>query len=160
MRRFQPSVYGGLFIGILSALPIVGAANVCCCLWVVVGGLLTVYLQRQSSAEALDAAEAVLAGLVAGLIGAVIYVGFTGLMVAMSGEQVGDLMRRNLEQNPQVPPEIRDRLETIMAGRRAPLLISLVFAAVAIPTYAVFSMLGALLGLAFFRKPPTPPVQS
>ena len=42
MARYQPALLGGLFIGVLSSLPVVGAANYCCCLWVVVGGVLTV----------------------------------------------------------------------------------------------------------------------
>ena len=37
----QPAVIGGVIMGVLSALPIVSAGNVCCCLWVVVGGLHT-----------------------------------------------------------------------------------------------------------------------
>ena len=36
LMRSQPRL-GGLFIGVLSALPVVGAANCCCCLWIVVG---------------------------------------------------------------------------------------------------------------------------
>jgi hypothetical protein len=160
VRRFQPSLFGGLFIGVLSALPIVGAANVCCCLWVVVGGLLTVYLKRQASAEPLDTAEIVLAGLVAGLIGALISIGANGLVFLLSGDQIGDRFRSMLEQNPQVPPEFRDRAEIFLSGPRAPLLMLLIFALVTLPMYAIFSMLGALLGLALFRNPKTPPTQS
>ena len=49
MKRHQPALLGGLFIGVLSSLPLVNIGNVCCCLWVVVGGLLTVYLQQQNT---------------------------------------------------------------------------------------------------------------
>ena len=41
MTRYQPALLGGLFIGVLSALPVVNTANLCCCLWVIVGGVLT-----------------------------------------------------------------------------------------------------------------------
>ena len=47
MSRYQPALLGGLFIGVLSALPVVNIAN-CCCLWVICGGVLTVYLQQQN----------------------------------------------------------------------------------------------------------------
>ena len=40
----MPAVWGGFFIGVLSALPIVGAANLCCCLWVICGGMVAAYL--------------------------------------------------------------------------------------------------------------------
>jgi len=42
--KLQPALLGGTFLGILSALPIVSAANLCCCLWVVAGGVLAAYL--------------------------------------------------------------------------------------------------------------------
>jgi hypothetical protein len=38
--RTQPALFGGLVMGVLSALPIVSAGNWCCCLWVVSGGLV------------------------------------------------------------------------------------------------------------------------
>jgi hypothetical protein len=38
--RLQPAFFGGLLIGVLSALPIVSAGNCCCCLWIVAGGML------------------------------------------------------------------------------------------------------------------------
>ncbi len=47
--RLQPALVGGLFIGVLSALPIVNTANCCCCLWVISGGVLAAYLRQQSS---------------------------------------------------------------------------------------------------------------
>ena len=34
----QPALYGGLFIGVLSALPVVNIGN-CCCLWFAGGGV-------------------------------------------------------------------------------------------------------------------------
>ena len=40
MGKQQPALLGGLFIGVLSALPGVSIGNCCCCLWVVTGGLL------------------------------------------------------------------------------------------------------------------------
>ena len=37
-------MFGGLVMGVLSALPLVGPfGNACCCLWVVSGGLVAAY---------------------------------------------------------------------------------------------------------------------
>ena len=58
--RLQPAFYGGLLIGVLSALPIVSAGNCCCCLWVVAGGMLAVYLRQQNSPYAVTSAEGAL----------------------------------------------------------------------------------------------------
>jgi len=53
---------GGLFIGVLSSLPIVSMGNLCCCLWVVLGGVLTMYLQFQDERRVIESGDAVLAG--------------------------------------------------------------------------------------------------
>jgi hypothetical protein len=45
--KLQPALFGGLFIGVLSALPIINIAN-CCCLWVIGGGVLATYLMQLS----------------------------------------------------------------------------------------------------------------
>ena len=70
--RLQPAFCGGLFIGVLSALPLVNVGNCCCCLWVICGGALAAYLRQQSSPAQIDAAEGALVGLLAGVIGGVI----------------------------------------------------------------------------------------
>ena len=154
MRRYQPALLGGLFIGVLSSLPVVSAANLCCCLWVVTGGVLTVYLQRQNPDAPLEAADAVLGGLVAGTIGAVIYIAAMSLLYSISGEMVEAQFRAALEQ-PQIPPEVRDRLSGLFVGRN----MILIMGAITLPVYAVFSMLGALLGFAWFRRKTPPAVQ-
>jgi hypothetical protein len=151
-NRYQPALLGGLFIGILSSLPIISGLNLCCCLWVVVGGLLTVYLRQQQQAEPLETADAVLGGLLAGVIGALLTVVGTWAFLHWTGPFWQDQLRSNLESNPDIPPQFRDMMLNVITGRG---LVLLQFA-VTLPIYAAFSMLGALLGLAFFRKK-TPP---
>ncbi len=47
--KMLPALMGGLFIGILSSLPYIKGGNVCCCLWVVSGGLLAAWLMQQNT---------------------------------------------------------------------------------------------------------------
>jgi len=152
MSRHQPALLGGLFIGVLSALPVVSSAN-CCCLWVIAGGVLVVYLQQQNTPLPVETADAVLGGLIAGLIGAVIACLGQYILYAITGTFWQDMMRQQLEQNSEIPPEFRDMMIRIFTGRSLWLLIL----AFTLPLYAVFAMLGALLGLAFFRKKLPPP---
>src|SRR5215510_13129819 len=77
--RFQPALLGGVLIGVLSSLPLVQAGNCCCCLWVVCGGLLTVYLQQSRMSTPIEMSEAVISGLLAGIIGAII-----GVLITMA----------------------------------------------------------------------------
>ena len=152
MRRFQPALLGGLFIGVLSSLPFVSMANLCCCLWVILGGVLTTYLQRQQDpAGPLNGSESALQGLIAGAIGSVLYLLAAFLIFSVSGEAMEAQFRSTLEE-PQIPPEVRDWLVPLMTGRNMLLFIG----AVTLPVYSVVSMLGALLGVAVFRRK-TPP---
>jgi hypothetical protein len=142
---------------VLSSLPVLGSANACCCLWVVVGGVLTVYLQQQSRAVDVEAGEAALGGLIAGAIGALLYVGVVALLLRGGSASVAfeQSFRETVDRNGQIPPEIRDRLLTVVSSRAFPLLI----AGFMVPTYAVCGMLGALLGRALLKKKTPPPPQ-
>lgn len=150
MTRFHPPLLGGLFIGVLSLLPFVSAANLCCCLWVVVGGALTAYLQQQSTPVPIESGEAALSGLMAGAIGGVVYI--LGMTLLLSSADVGaaieSSLRGALEQNPQIPAETLALLQRVLSGRNLVIVIGVV----TLPMYAIFSMLGSLLGLTIFRK--------
>jgi hypothetical protein len=157
MSRYQPALLGGLFIGVLSSLPVVNLAN-CCCLWVLAGGVLSTYLLQQRTAEAIESSAAMLQGVLAGLIGGLIWLAGSAIMLNMAGQAWEEPIRRMLDQNPEVTPEIRDFLMRLMSGSGLVLLQAVIF----LPVYAIFGMLGGLLGVAFFRKkmplpPPAPP---
>lgn len=68
-EKLRPALFGGLLAGVLSALPIIGAANICCCLWAVVGGLLAGYLYINNSPQPIRTGDGALVGLFAGAIG-------------------------------------------------------------------------------------------
>jgi len=156
MKRHQPALLGGLLIGVLSSLPVVNFAN-CCCLWVICGGLLTVYLQQQNKMDPIETSEAVLGGLIAGVVGGIIGAFVDVLQLALATQVVdfSTKIREALDKNPGMPQEYKDMAVRIFEGKGLVFLICIQF--LKVPIYAVFSMLGALLGLAFFRKK-TPPV--
>jgi hypothetical protein len=153
--RLQPALLGGVFIGVMSALPIINAGNCCCCLWVLAGGALAVYLRQQNSPAAIDAAEGALMGLMAGFIGGVIGVILSIPVQMMFGPLQEEWLGRILARNEEMPPEAREMAERLMTGntmRVAGALINIV-------TSVIFGMLGGLLGVAIFKKnaPPPPP---
>src|SRR4051794_36719437 len=69
----QPAIFGGLVMGVLSALPIVSAGNLCCCLWIVSGGVVAAYLLQQNQPAPITQGDGALVGLLAGLAGAFVY---------------------------------------------------------------------------------------
>jgi hypothetical protein len=156
MNRLQASLLGGLFIGVLSSLPVVNLLNVCCCLWVVSGGALTTYLLQSGRTTAVDNAEAAATGLLAGAVGALIS-GLASLFIFMLfGGDMSSRIRSFVEQLPQLPPEARDQLVTFEPGVGYVIFSSLL----TVPIYAVFAMLGGLLALLFVRKPTAPAAQA
>jgi hypothetical protein len=156
MRRYQPALLGGLFIGVLSALPIVQAGNLCCCLWVVLGGGLTVYLDQQSRPDPVEPAQAIIGGLLAGAIGTLISAAIAPLVFGALRVDMREQLRALFEQNSQMPSEARDTAITLVSRPDFQFLVALV----TLPVYAVFSMLGALFGLAIFGKKTPRPVSA
>ena len=104
--RLQPAFYGGLFIGVLSALPVISIGN-CCCLWVLGGGMLAVYLMQQNHPYQVTAADGALVGLLAGVFGGIIGTIISIPMDAMMGPYMQRMMQRIIESNPDFPAETR-----------------------------------------------------
>lgn len=156
--KLQPAVLAGLFIGVLSALPVISAGNCLCCLWVVCGGMLAAYLLQQNQALPIEAADAALTGVLAGIIGAVVASLLAIPIQMLMGPLSADFFRRIADQASDAPPELRHMLEQLGHGGLgvAAVLVGLFFNLV---LFSVFGVLGGLLGHAVFRKsspPPTP----
>jgi hypothetical protein len=158
--RLQPALYGGLVIGVLSALPIVNAGNCCCCLWVVLGGMLAVYLRQQNTPFAVTSAEGALVGLMAGLIGGVVGTILAIPVASMMGPFQHQLLERILSARPDIPAETRDMIERAAnrSGVAGAAALAFQFTWMVV-TGAIFGMLGGLLGVAVFKKNAPPPPQ-
>jgi hypothetical protein len=159
--RLQPILLGGLFIGVLSALPVINAGNCCCCLWIVAGGVLAVYLRQQNLARQVDAAEGALVGLLAGLVGGILAAILSIPVQMLLGPIQQEWMSRILAGNPDIPPEMRGMMEQMAGGaamQAANAVLSIIFS-------VAFGMIGGLLGVAIFKRnappqqppPPQPP---
>lgn len=153
------ALLGGVFVGVLSALPFVNAAN-CCCLWIFTGGLLAAYVLQQNEAQPLGPARGALVGLGAGASGAVVWLVCAVLLypiVAPFERQVFESLTSNASD---LPSEVRDLLSTLSQPGSAPVRFAMEFAGQFL-SGAIFSTLGGLVGSAVFRPPvpdtPDPP---
>ena len=147
-------------MGVLSALPIVAAGNLSCCLWLVSGGAIAAYLLQQNQTTPLTPADGALVGLMAGVIGA-----FVRFVVAIPIDLIlapmeHAMLQRILEMG-TLPPEARDVLERY-GGRDRELsgaffmvsrIVGLMFW---LCLGAIFSTIGGLVGALIFKKQ-TPP---
>jgi len=107
----QPALFGGLAMGVLSALPLISVGNVCCCLWVIGGGLVAAYLLQQNQATPITPGDGALVGLLAGLIGALVQVVVSIPISMVVGPMERAMAQRLLEMAGNVPPEMREMFE-------------------------------------------------
>ena len=156
--KAQPALYAGIAIGVLSALPVISAGNCICCMWVVGGGVLAVYLMQQNHPYPVTSADGALVGLMAGAIGGVIAALLSiPLMMAMGPYQQQIIIR--ILEYPDIPEQTRDIIRTYGSGGAFGGVIALkvLFGLVGACIDAIFGLLGGLLGVALFKKKDAPP---
>ena len=153
--KLQPALYGGVFIGVLSALPLIKLGN-CCCLWVIGGGLLATYLLQQNYPYPVTAADGALTGLLAGVFGGVLGALLSIPLDMAMGPMNQQLLERLVLNNPEVTEDMKSMVRNIGAqGVTAiGIVINLIFG---VCIGAIFGMLGGLLGVALFKKKDLPP---
>jgi hypothetical protein len=143
------ALLGGLFNGVLSALPIVSLGNYCCCCaWVIGGGVVAAYVEQQNAATSITPARGAQAGLLAGVVGAFVWLLLTRALDAMLGPylQMFVEMARNASD---MPPEAREVLDSMSryegsryAGGFAMMLV----------IGSIFSTIGGVIGAVYFRR--------
>ena len=140
-------------VGVLSALPLISTGNLCCCLWVISGGVVAAYVLQLNQPTPITPGDGALAGLFAGLVGAAIYLVLSIPISFLMAPMERAIMDRVIESG-DVPPEFRQFLTGYRGGafRLLTGFISMLVAG------AIFSTLGGLLGTAIFKKssPPAP----
>ena len=168
-NKLRIALISGVVIGVVAAIPGLSLINCCCCAGVWLGGVLAMYLYKQQFTEGmppLESSDALMLGLMAGVIGAfvaacinvLIFVTFGPVEAELVKSIIGKVLDRLSEQGSmpsdmvetlkeQIDQSIKDagRMSNIFGG----LFITLI-------VYPIFTILGALLGYAIFR-PKTPP---
>src|SRR5215831_9086451 len=131
-NKFQPALVGGLILGILSAIPVVNLGNLCCCLWVLIGGIVAAkMLINQSPVFPVRAGDGAAVGALAGVIGAAVnlILGIPlGQVVVM--RWVREMVQSNPEAQAQLDQVIRQMQYTSVGERLASALMSWVIFAV------------------------------
>jgi hypothetical protein len=142
------ALLGGLFIGVLSALPIIKFAN-CCCIWIIGGGMVAAYLNQQNDPGTMTPGRGALSGLLAGVVGAFVWLVTSLALRAVLAPLQQRISGSVLRSAPDMPPEVRAIFEN--AGSSSVLEYVAVFMLFLFAGSAV-STVGGLLGAAFFRN--------
>ena len=162
-NKYQPALLGGLFIGILSSLPLISALNVCCCLWVIAGGAVAAYFFQQNQTMPITPGDGALVGLLAGLLGAFVASLVSIPINILVAPLERAMLQRVIEIAGTMPPEMRDAIERYgnteaQGGIGLMIIKQVVGLMVYLVVGAVFSTIGGLLGALVFKKPPPPGV--
>jgi hypothetical protein len=158
-----PALLGGLFVGVLSALPFVSVAN-CCCIWIFTGGLLSAWLLQQNEQQPIGAGRGAFVGFSAGAIGAVVWLIVTVVLDPLIAPFQQQMLATLAPNASDLPPEVQSAFESLSQPGSAAVRFAVGFVAQGF-TGAIFSTLGGLVGSSIFRPahapvvpPPLPPV--
>jgi hypothetical protein len=147
-NKLKPAIIGGVVVGLLSAIPIVNALNVCCCLWAVLGGVLASYLYIKASATPVKPGDGAVLGLLAGVVGALIYIVIgIPISILMGATMTGWLVRMMEGLDPRQAEMFRQQM--LASQSIIQHILSGLFSAFLL---LIFSTLGGLLGIPIFEK--------
>ena len=145
--RTQAIFLGGALSGVLSSLPFVSVGN-CCCAWPISGGVVTVYLLRQSKPSLFSLDAGAIAGALSGVVGACVYLivslPIQYVLAPLQPEPAG-----RFPPSSDVPPEVVAFAVDVVSS---PFLLVLLGFTVMLLVGTVFSALGGLFGALFLRR--------
>jgi len=156
--KLVPALIGGIILGILSSIPFVNLANICCCAWVIVGGAIAAkMLINRSPVYPVTSGDGAIVGLLAGVVGSALYL-FIGFPLALLVNQAGTgpflEWVKGMTNDPNAQEQIDQFIRMQQQGRSLGqsiiqgLLSWAIFSVIAIG----FAALGGLLGVALFEK--------
>jgi hypothetical protein len=148
--RLQPALFGGLLIGVLSALPILSVGN-CCCLWIVAGGLLSAYLMQANHSEPITLGDGAVAGLLAGIVGALVWVLVSLPLNLVLGPFQARMLERILDMSRDVPDDVRVWIRSLRSGGFGVLRVMVGFVFMLLAGM-VCSTVGGVVGAAVFQR--------
>jgi hypothetical protein len=152
--KMMPSLYGGLLIATLWAIPGLNLINCLCCAGVLLGGFLSVLLYQKDippDMEQLTMRDCIQLGIYSGIVASVAAVIIQVLVTMVFGNVAIDIMMKLVERmKVDLPPEFYTLIEE--AKDEKPSVIGSILAVlIYIVPNSLFSVLGALIGWNIFK---------
>jgi hypothetical protein len=160
--KLQPALVGGLIIGVLSSIPLISAGNLCCCLWVLLGGAVAArMIIKRSPFLPITTGEGAEVGALAGVVGSgIVLVIGVPLNLLLSGSNSESLRQMGEAAD---DPGLRELILQVAAMMRDHyFLFALLTWFISSILYIAFATVGGMVGVAMFEKrkgqqPPSPP---
>jgi hypothetical protein len=150
---------GGAVAGVLSSLPIIYLGNLCCCLWIIAGGVVAAYVMQQNQETPITPADGALVGLLAGIVGAVVALVVSIPIDILSAPLERAILERIRDMAGEMPSELRDAIDNMTNAREGGGgMIGLIVVRIASFFLSLFvgsavSAVGGLLGAVIFSRP-------
>jgi uncharacterized membrane protein YeaQ/YmgE (transglycosylase-associated protein family) len=154
LEFLKPALTGGLFLGVLSAIPLIGSLNIICCLWAQAGGGLATWLLNKQRPGTLKYGDGAFAGVISGLIGAFVATLITiPIELVMLTPEAAAQIQARMSQVPMAPPMRELFVQFFSPGFNLyRTLFWLVFYMV---LFGLFSMIGGILTVALLNRKKT-----
>jgi hypothetical protein len=154
--KWKAILIGGLITGLAPFIPIL---NIACCVIPLVGAIIAVAIYRNSDPPpTLTNNEGVVLGAMSGLIGTAIYAVLVIPLVLFVGSMVGGIVGRIVPDLTDLPSNVRQFLEGLFSNIANLVGFILLIKIISRLAFSlVFGILGGLLGVAIFRRAPSPP---
>jgi len=156
--KVVPAIIGGVTLGLLSAIPLVSIGNLCCCLWVLLGGAIAAkMLINRSPVYPVTPGDGAVTGLMAGAIGSLFTLVIGVPLNLLFGSSITAGFLESLKNMAGDDPNARAQLDQALrmyqnrpiAEMLAQLLVYWLIGAV---ITLGFAALGGLIGVALFEK--------
>jgi hypothetical protein len=166
-NKFQPALWAGIIIGVLSGVPFVNFVNCLCCAWVLLGGVLAVMFYKNKltfDSPPLSSGDCIAVGALAGVIGAVVSTIISTILLFIIGDIASKYIMDfviKIYDRLGIPQEVYDQLlsQMQMSAHPDPVNIIVMFI-ISAAIFAIFGLLGGLIGYSIFKSkvPPAPVV--
>ncbi len=156
-----PALYGGILMGVISAIPFLNFINCLCCAGIMLGGFLAVYFYKNNftpDSPPMTSGDCMSLGALAGVFGAIVGAILGMFFLTIFGNIAGEFMMnflKNMDLN--VPPGTWEKAEEDMRGGgiMKQEMMGIIFSLILDP---LFGLLGGLIGYSVFKpKPQFPP---
>lgn len=140
------SLYGGIIMAVIGAVPGLNLINCLCCAGVMLGGVAAVYFYKKELTPdmgPLDSSDGLRLGALAGVFGGIIGSILTIILLKTVGNVGGEMMLGFMERfRDQMPPDTWEQMEEGILSDEIPVLNLVIGFFINI----IFGLLGGLIG--------------
>jgi hypothetical protein len=149
----QPALAGGMFLGVLSSIPFISAANCLCCMWVLLGGGIAATLLTKQRPSGISYGDGAFVGVLSGLFGAIVGTALH-IPVQLLSARLFDSQQQQFEEwfrQFGIEGPMRDWMVRIASGEISAATILFTFF-MNLLMWSLFAMIGGILTVAILNK--------